>query len=115
MWSTKKQKMVVVSSYKMEYMAGFKAVQECIWLQMLMEALGHSASSATTLLCNNNLVINLLEDPLLHAQVKHIDIKYHFLHEQVASKEISLQYINTKDNIADIFTKALPASKFTRL
>ena len=88
---------------------------ECIWLQTLRKALGYSGEGATTILCNNNLAINLSEDPLLHAQVKHVDIKYHFLRERVASNEIRLKYINTKDNIVDIFTKALPTPSFTRL
>lgn len=114
-WSMRKQKTVAASSCEAEYMVAFKAAQECIWLCMLMEALGYPTSSATTLLCNNNSAVNLSEDPLLHTRVKHVDIKYHFLHEQVASWEINLRYINTKDNIADVFTKALRAPKFIRL
>ncbi|KNZ81971.1 Copia protein, partial [Termitomyces sp. J132] len=114
-WATRKQKTVAASSCEVEYMAAFEAAQEGIWLCMVMEALGHTAKEATTILCDNNLAINLLEDPLLHSWVKHINIKYHFLCKQVATKEITLRYINTKDNIADIFTKALPTPQFTRL
>jgi hypothetical protein len=47
--------------------------------------------------------------------VKHIDIKYHFLRERAESGELKLQYINTKDNLADIFTKALEGVQFARL
>ncbi|KNZ75226.1 Copia protein, partial [Termitomyces sp. J132] len=114
-WATRKQKTVVASSCEVEYMAAFEAAQEGIWLRMMMEALGYSEANATTMLCNNDLAINLSEEPLLHAQVKHINIKYHFLHERVTSREITLQYINMRDTVADIFTKALPAPKFTRL
>ncbi|KNZ81947.1 Copia protein [Termitomyces sp. J132] len=50
---------------------------------------------------------------MLHSHVKHVDIKYHFLRERVASKEIEVRYINTRDNVADLFTKALPLPRFS--
>ena len=62
---------------------------------------------------DNNTAINLSKDPPLHDRVKHIDIKHHFLCEQVQSNEISLSYINTHDNIANIFTKALDTNTFS--
>jgi hypothetical protein len=69
----------------------------------------------TTIHCGNNAAICLLEGPLLHEWVKHIDIKFHFLHEQAEAKELKLCYINTKDNLADIFTKALEGPQFVHL
>ncbi|KNZ71374.1 Copia protein [Termitomyces sp. J132] len=93
-------------------MAAFEAVQEGIWLRMVMSALGQGNDKVTTILCDNNSVINLSEDPLLHSRVKHVDIKYHFLQEQVTLNKIALRYINTKDNVADVFTKALPSPQF---
>ncbi|KNZ74984.1 Copia protein [Termitomyces sp. J132] len=66
-------------------------------------------------MCDNNAAVNLSEDPLLHSHVKHVDIKYHFLREQVASNELIVKYINTKDNVADLFTKPLPLPRFSRL
>lgn len=115
-WAARKQKTVAASSCKAEYMAAFESAQECIWLRALLKAIGHDVTQApTTMLCDNNAAINLSEDPLLHARVKHVDIKYHFLRERVQSKEIAIQYIHTKNNVADIFTKALPAPLFNRL
>ena len=51
----------------------------------------------------------------LHSETKHIAIKYHVLKEKVAEKEIRLEYINTKEKIVDIFTKALPKDTFQYL
>jgi hypothetical protein len=97
-------------------MAGYEAAQECIWLRALLKDIGHDVTQkATTLLCDNNAAINLSEDPMLHARVKHVDIKYHFLRERVQSGEIAIRYVHTKDNVADLFTKALPSPLFTRL
>ena len=113
-WQARKQKTVAASSCEAEYVAAFEACKEAIWLRTLLGAIGYQSQKPTNLLCDNNAAINLSEDPLLHDRVKHIDIKHHFLRERVQSQEIILSYINTHDNIADIFTKALDTRKFTR-
>ena len=50
-----------------------------------------------------------------HMQTKHIKIYYHFICERVASNEASLIYIASKDNVADIMTKAIPPDNHTKL
>lgn len=44
----------------------------------------------------------------MHTKTKHIEFKYHYLREVVQDKELRLEYMNTKEHIVDIFTKALP-------
>ena len=44
----------------------------------------------------------------MHTKTKHIAIKYHYLRELVQHKEVKMKYVNTKEKIADIFTKPLP-------
>ena len=112
-WQAQKQKTVAASSCEAEYGAAFEASKEAIWLRTLLNAIGHKSENPTTILCDNNAAINLSEDPMLHDRVKHIDIKHHFLWERIQSQDITLSYINTHDNIADIFTKALDTRKFT--
>ena len=51
----------------------------------------------------------------MHSKMKHIPIKYHFLREQVLEKKIKLEYIPSKEQIADIFTKPLPRDSFEYL
>ena len=113
-WQARKQKTVAASSCEAEYTAAFEASKEGIWLRSLLNSIDHTISIPTTICCDNNAVINLSEDPALHDRIKHIDIKHHFLRKRVQSNEISLSYINTHDNVADIFTKALDTNKFTR-
>jgi len=114
-WSARKQKTVASSSCEAEYTAAFEASKEAIWLRTLLSEIGRPTSKATPLLCDNNAAITLSEDPSLHSRSKHFDIKYHFLRERVQSSEIRTAYINTKDNLADIFTKALGPQQFIRL
>src|SRR5277367_6281473 len=114
-WQSKRQRTVATSSCEAEYTAAFEASKEAIWLRTLLSSIGLSPTSATPLLCDNNAAITLSEDPAFHARVKHFDIRYHSLRERVQSNDISLSYVNTKDNIADIFTKPLDTTAFTRL
>ena len=65
--------------------------------------------------CDNTSAISVSKKPVMHSKTKHIPIKYHFLREQVLSKVIKLEYVGTKDQLADIFTKPLPKSQFEML
>lgn len=97
-------------------MSAFEAAKEAIWLRTLLREIGfhNSDSSPTTILCDNNAAITVAEDPSLHQRMKHVDIRYHFLRECVNNNEIKLAYINTSNNLADIFTKALDTVKFEK-
>ena len=55
------------------------------------------------------------KNPVMHSKTKHIPIKYHFLQEQVAEKNIRVEYVGTKEQVADIFTKPLPREAFEHL
>jgi hypothetical protein len=111
-WSTQKQKTVAASSCEAEYMAGFEAAKEAIWLRMLLDGIDKNQRKST-IACDNTATINLSEDPSLHYRVKHVDKDYHFLRERVQSGELDLSYIPTNDNPADAFTKAaMPKDKF---
>jgi len=68
-----------------------------------------------TVYCDNTSVISLSKNPMMHSRTKHIPIKYHFLREQVAEQNIILEYISTKEHIADIFTKPVPREAFEHL
>lgn len=114
-WSCRKQKTVASSSCEAEYTAAYESCKEAIWLRALLTGIDFAPPEPTTILCDNNAAINLSEDPSLHQRVKHVDIKFHFLRERVQSREIKMSYINTHDNLADMFTKALDRIKFTRL
>ena len=52
---------------------------------------------------------------MMHSKTKHIPIKYHFVRGQVAEKNIKLEYVGTKEQIGDKFTKPLPREAFEYL
>jgi hypothetical protein len=61
---------------------------------------------------DNTSAICISKNPVMHSKMKHIPIKYHFLWEQVAEKNIKVEYAGTKEQVADIFTKPLPWESF---
>lgn len=62
--------------------------------------------------CDNTSAINIFKNPNMHAKAKHIAIKYHYLREQVQEKEVILEYVLSKEQLAKIFTKPLPKDTF---
>jgi hypothetical protein len=58
--------------------------------------------------CDNTRAINISKNPVMHSKTKHIPIKDHFLWEQVVEKNIRVEYVGTKEQVAGIFTKLLP-------
>jgi hypothetical protein len=64
---------------------------------------------------DNTSAISISKNPVMHSKTKHIPIKYHFLREQVAEKNIRVEYVGTKEQVADIFTKPLPQEAFEYL
>ena len=59
-----------------------------------------------TLYCDNTSAINISKNPMMPTKTKHIAIKYHYVRELVQDKEVKMEYAHTKEQIADIFTKA---------
>jgi hypothetical protein len=60
------------------------------------------------LLCDNESAIKMADNPVEHSRTKHIAIRYHFLRDHQQKGDIEISYINTKDQLADIFNKLLP-------
>ncbi len=58
--------------------------------------------------------ILLVNNPVYHVRTKHIEVHYHFIREKVLAKEIDLIHVSTKDQVTDIFTKALGTYKLNK-
>jgi hypothetical protein len=110
-WQSKKQPTVALSSMEAEYMAESLAARQVIWLWTLPTELGIPYPGPTTLHVDNQGAINYSNNAINHGRTKHIDIQHHFVREKLVSNEMQLQYCATDDNLADIFTKALPKPK----
>ena len=78
--------------------------------------MGFAPRKPTTIFEDNQAVIKMAENPIHHGRTKHLDIRLHALRDYVnEAKLVELKYIATRDNLADLFTKALPRSRFEAL
>ncbi|GJU75578.1 retrovirus-related pol polyprotein from transposon TNT 1-94 [Tanacetum coccineum] len=89
-WSSKKQKCTAISNYVFQ----FNKIP-----------LYYDNKSAIALCCNN----------VQHSRAKHIDVRYHFIKEQVENGIVELYFVQTEYQLADIFTKPLPRDRFNFL
>ena len=62
--------------------------------------------------CDNTSAINLSKNPILHSRTKHIEIRHHFLRDHVQKGDCVLEFVETKNQLAGIFTKPLPKEIF---
>ena len=91
-----------------EYVAEINNCNQVIWMKQMMKDIGITFTEPVVIYYVNKSTVNMSKNPILHSKTKHIAIKCHVLKEKVAEKEMKLEYINTKEWIVDIFTKALP-------
>ena len=103
--------MTALSSTEAEYTAISHATRQAIWLRNLLEGLGYPQEEPTVLYSDNQSAITLTRDAQFHARSKHFDVQNHFVREKVENGIVDIIYVPTDDNIADVFTKALPKPK----
>ncbi|XP_019181908.1 PREDICTED: uncharacterized protein LOC109177019 [Ipomoea nil] len=114
-WLSKKQRTVARSSTEAEYKALADVLAEITWVVSLLQELGLHSGEPASLWCDNLGATYLCANPVFHARTKHVEIDYHFLQDKVASGDFVVNYISTTDQLADIFTKPLPAPRFATL
>jgi len=71
--------------------------------------------SKSIIYCDNTSAINLYKNPVNHSRTKHIDIRHHFLRDNIEKGNICLEYVQTENQLANIFTKPLLESSFVTL
>ena len=106
-WSARKQTTVPRSSTEAEYKAVANTTTEVMWIQTLLYELGIQTPQAAKLWCDNIGAKYISANPVFHARTKHIEVDYHFVRERVARRLLEIEYISTKDQVADGFTKPL--------
>ena len=110
-WNTRKQKLIADSTCESEYIALSEATKEAIFLRMLFAELTGTMEQTVTIFGDNKGSICLAQNACYHKRTKHIDIKYHMVRDYYSLKYINIIHIASEDNLADIFTKPLPAPK----
>ncbi len=112
-WS-RQQASVSLSSTEAEYQAMAVAVQEILFFRELLGQLGFPQMGPTPLLVDNKGAMDLAVSTKNHPRVKHISIKFHFVRDEVKNGKVSLKFVPTEDQVADVFTKPLGTHKFQK-
>ncbi|KAD7117006.1 hypothetical protein E3N88_04274 [Mikania micrantha] len=113
-WQCKKQQTVSISIAEAEYVAAFACCSQVVWMQHQLLDYGLNFNN-TPIFYDNDATIQICKNPVQHSKTKHIDMKVHFIRDYYDHKLIKMEQIDTKLNVANMFTKPVSISTFNVL
>ncbi|KAL2242589.1 UNVERIFIED_CONTAM: Retrovirus-related Pol polyprotein from transposon RE1 [Sesamum indicum] len=111
-WKTKKQNTVSRSSAEAEYRSMASTVCEITWINNVLKDLGINVQRPVAFYCDNKAAIHITENPVFHERTKHVEIDCHVVRDKYKEGLILPTYVNSKQQLADLFTKSLPSNPF---
>ena len=114
-WFSKKQSSIALSTAEVEYVAAASCYTQRLWMMQTLQDFQITCTPPISSLSDNTSAISISKNPVMHSKTKHISIKYHFLREQVLEQKVKLEYVSSKEQVADILTKPLPKDTFEYL
>jgi hypothetical protein len=114
-WSSKKQTSTSLSTAEEEYIDVAACCTQVLWMKQTLEVLQIKYNNPININCDNTSVVSISKNSFIYSKTKHILIKYHFLRDQVTQKIVKIVYVDTKEQIAYIFTKPFHRSTFENL
>jgi hypothetical protein len=113
-WASKKQNSVALSTVEAEYIVAGHCCAQLLWMRQILRDCGYKLSKVP-LLCDTESAVRMADNPVEHSHTKHLDIWYHFLRDHQQKGDIEIAYVNTQNQLADIFTKPLDEKTFSKL
>ncbi|GJS74554.1 retrovirus-related pol polyprotein from transposon TNT 1-94 [Tanacetum coccineum] len=113
-WFSKKQTALAISTTEAEYVSAEKACQQALWMKQALVDYDIRLDDIS-IMCDNKGAIDLSKNPVQHSRTKHIEIRHHFLRDNVQKGNISIEKVSLEDNIADILTNPLKREPFNYL
>ena len=114
-WHCKQQGAVALSTAEAEFVAGAIGTKELLGLRELVIEFGTNVKEPMAVKIDNQAAIKQITNEATNSASKHVDIKIKFVRDVAKRGLIKPEYVNTKDNIADLMTKALPAPRMQEL
>jgi ATP-dependent protease HslVU (ClpYQ) peptidase subunit len=109
------QKLNTKSSSEAELVALSDNTAQVIWVRNFLVDQGYNIDPATIYQDNQSTIAMVKNGKSNSTRTRHIAIRFYFVTDRVASKEIKIEYMRTGDMIADILTKPLQGALFNRL
>ncbi|GJZ09993.1 putative RNA-directed DNA polymerase [Tanacetum coccineum] len=113
-WSSKKQDCTSMSSAEAEYVSLSTCCVQVLWLRTQLTDYGFHFDKIP-MYCDSKAAITISCNPVQYSRMKHIDVRYHFIKEQVEKGIVELFFVGTEYQLADLFTKALSEDRFKYL
>ena len=113
-WSSKLQPLVTLSTTEAEYVAAVEAGKEIIWMRQLLTEFGITVKGPSILRIDNQSALSVSKNPEHHGRMKHLDLRYFWLRDQVTQEVIKPVYVSTENMPADLLTKPLAKVKVER-
>lgn len=110
-WNSCKQQTVALSTAEAEYMAMASATQEALWLRQLHTELGQGLNSALHIYSDNQSALRLATTDCYKPKTKHIDIRLHFIRENIVNSKVKFLFVNGCNMVADNLTKGVTYEK----
>ena len=107
-WRSWLQHFVTLSTTEAEFVAAIEAGKAIKWTRNILQEFGYPVDYPSTLFIDNQSALTVSKNPEHRGRMKHLDLHFFWLHDQVEAKVISPVYIPTTDQITDILTKTLP-------
>ena len=85
---------------------------ELLWIKRVLSDLSIGINEAMNLYCDNQAAVKIANNPVQHDRTKHVEIDRHFIKDHLEKKTINLPFVNSKEQLADMLTKALNARLF---
>lgn len=115
LWLSRRQSVVALSTAEAEYIASFDATREAAWLRQLYHDITNIDCSPLTLYIDNQSAICIANNTSSSRRSCHMDVRYHYVREEVQNNHIKTVYCPTEQMIADILTKAMPRYRYDQL
>jgi hypothetical protein len=107
-WQSLEQRVVALSSCEAEYVAAATVeATQAVWLAGQLGELVGKKAECVELMMDSKSTLALSKNLIFHERSKHIELRYHFIRDCIEKGFFNADYINTKDQFADILTKAL--------
>ncbi|KAI3450426.1 hypothetical protein Pfo_007091 [Paulownia fortunei] len=109
-----KQNCISLSTAESEYIACGNYCSQLLWMKQILADYG-IVQTLVNVFCNNLSAINISKNAVQYSRTKHIDIRHYFIRELVDSGSVIINHVTIENQLADIFTKAIDAQRFTAL
>ena len=114
-WMSKLQPIVALSSTEAEIVAGVAAGKGITWMHNLLQELGFMIPAPGKLYTDSQSALQVSKNPEHHGRMKHLDLCFYWLRDQVERGKIAPIYLETENMPADLLTKALPKPQVEKL